>query len=626
MDRVPRDGEVAVAERAGLTTLGARSGRALGLTWRAGPVAASINLVITILQGLVPAGIASLTALLLAGIQLGDHDPSPTMLVAGIAGGGLVLALLPYLSTYTDARVRRQLTLVVQDKLFAAVNRFGGMMRFENPAFLDRLRLAQQAAMTAPDQVTGSLFQIVQGLLSVTSFLGVLIVISPMMAAITVVAAIPVLIVQIVISRARVDMMWKISPRNRRQLFYQMLLLDLAAVKEVRLFGLGDFLLGRLRTETKAINIAEEKVERKSLLFQTPLGALSAIIAGAGLFWMIRGAVRGEFNLGEVSMFVAAVAGVQGALSGIVSSLSQAHHALLLFGHFVDVSDMDSDLPTVTDPKPVGSLKEGIRLSDVWFRYTDDGPWILKGVDLAIPSGQSLALVGLNGAGKSTMVKLLCRLYDPSKGSITWDGVDVRDLDVAELRTRISAVFQDYMSYDLTAAENIGVGDLPHIDDRERIIEAAHKADAHEKVGELARGYDTMLSRIFFQGEDNDDPEQGVSLSGGQWQRIALARAMMRANRDLLILDEPSSGLDAAAEQAVHDKLREYRTGATSVLISHRLGAVRHADRIVVLAEGKIIESGGHDELIDLGGEYARLFKIQAANYTGEFAEEGVGQ
>lgn len=611
--------------RAGLTTLSARAGRALALTWRAGPFAASVNLVITILQGLVPAGIASLTALLLAGIQLGDHDPSPTLLVSGIAGGGVLLALLPYLSTYTDARVRRQLTLVVQDKLFAAVNRFGGMMRFENPAFLDRLRLAQQAAMTAPDQVTGSLFQIVQSTLSVVSFLGVLIVISPLMAAITVVAAVPVLIVQIVISRARVDMMWKISPRNRRQLFYQMLLLDLAAVKEVRLFGLGGFLLGRLRTETRAINIAEEKVERKSLFFQTPLGALSAVIAGAGLFWMIRGAVRGEYNLGEVSMFVAAVAGVQGALSGIVTSLSQAHHALLLFGHFVEVSDMDSDLPVATDPKPVGGLKEGIRLTDVWFRYTDDGPWILKGVDLSIPSGQSLALVGLNGAGKSTMVKLLCRLYDPSKGTITWDGVDVRDLDVAELRTRISAVFQDYMSYDLTAAENIGVGDLPHIDDRERIIEAAQKADAHEKVNELGRGYDTMLSRIFFQGEDNEDPEQGVSLSGGQWQRIALARAMMRANRDLLILDEPSSGLDAAAEQAVHDKLREYRTGATSVLISHRLGAVRHADRIVVLAEGRIIESGGHDELIDLGGEYARLFKIQAANYTGEFAGEAAG-
>ncbi|NUR29727.1 MAG: ABC transporter ATP-binding protein, partial [Catenulispora sp.] len=432
----------------GLRALGGRAGRAVALTWRAGPYSASVNLAITIVQGLIPAGIASLTALLIGGIQNGVTDPDPMLLVTGIAVGGVVMVVLPYLSTYTDARVRRQLTLVVQDRLFAAVNRFGGMMRFENPAFLDRLRLAQQAAMTAPDQVTGSLFQIVQNTLSVVSFLGVLIVISPLMAAITVVAAIPVLIVQIVISKARVDMMWKISPRNRRQLFYQMLLLDLAAVKEVRLFGLGGFLLGRLRTETKAINIAEEKVERKSLFFQTPLGALSAVIAGAGLFWMIRGAIRGEFHLGEVSMFVAAVAGVQGALTSIVSSISQAHNALLMFGHFVEVSDMGSDLPVAADPKPIGSLASGIELSDVWFRYTDDGPWILKGVDLSIPSGQSLARVGLNGAGKSTMVKLLCRLYDPTKGSITWDGVDIREVDVAELRTRNSAVFQDYMSSD----------------------------------------------------------------------------------------------------------------------------------------------------------------------------------
>ena len=615
------------ADSVGLTHLVKRAWRAVVLTWQAGPYAASVNLGIVILQGLFPAAVASLTAVLVNGLQgLPDKKPAvdPMLVVVGIAVIGMILAALPYLATYTNARVRRQLTLVVQDRLFSAVNRFGGMSRFENPAFLDRLRLAQQAAMSAPDQVTGSMFQIVQGALSAITFLGALLVISPVMALITVVAAVPVLVIQVQISRDRAGMMWKISPRNRRQLFYQMLLLDLAAVKEVRLFGLGGFLLKRLRTETRAINAAEEKVERGALYKQSPLGFLSALIAGGGLLWMVSGAVKGEYMIGDVTMFVAAVAGVQAALSGIVTSLSQMYHSLLMFGHFVDVSDMQSDLPAVADPKPIGNLKNGIELSDVWFRYTDDGPWILKGVDLTIPSGQSLALVGLNGAGKSTMVKLLCRLYDPVKGRITWDGTDIREIDPAQLRHRISAVFQDYMSYDLTASENVGIGDLEHIDDRERIIEAAVKADAHDKISDMARGYDTMLSRIFFQGEDNDDPEQGVSLSGGQWQRIALARALMRANRDLLILDEPSSGLDAAAEQAVHDKLREYRTGATSVLISHRLGAVRHADRIVVLAEGRIIENGTHDELLALDGEYARLFHIQAANYTGDRAPENV--
>ncbi|GLZ80885.1 multidrug ABC transporter permease [Actinorhabdospora filicis] len=614
------------AEKAGLSRLIGRGFRAAGLTFRAGPVAASINLVIVVLQGLLPTAVASLTALLLTEIpERGSTGFDPQFLVTGLAVLGVTLVSLPYITSYVHARVRRQLTVIVQERLFAAVNRFGGMSRFENPVFLDKLRLAQQAAMSAPDQVTNSMFSIVQGVLSVITFLGALLFISPLMALITVVAAVPVLFIQLQLSRDRANMSWRISPRNRRQIFYQMLLLDLAAVKEVRLFGLGPFLLKRLNTETHEINAAEEKVERKALYTQTPLGVLGALVAGGGLMWMVWRALDGEFSIGQVSLFVAAVAGVQSGLSSIVSSVSMMYQSLLLFGHFTEVSDMASDLAEPAAPKAIAKLAEdgGIELRDVWFRYTDDGPWILKGVDLRIETGRSLALVGLNGAGKSTMVKLLCRLYDPSKGSIVWDGVDYKDIELHALRDRISAVFQDYMSYDLTAAENIGIGDLTHLDDRERVIDAARKADVDEKISELGRGYETMLSRIFFQGEDNEDPETGVSLSGGQWQRIALARALMRARRDLLILDEPSSGLDAAAEQEVHDRLREYRTGATSVLISHRLGAVRHADRIVVLSEGRIIEDGDHDTLMGLGGEYARLFTIQAANYTGELSAIG---
>lgn len=614
------------AEKAGLTRLVGRGLRAAALTFRAGPVAASINLVIVIAQGLLPTAVASLTALLLAEIPArGSTGFDPQFLVTGLAVLGVILVSLPYVTTYVHARVRRQLTVIVQEGLFAAVNRFAGMSRFENPAFLDKLRLAQQAAMSAPDQVTSAMFSIVQGTLSVITFLGALLFISPVMALITVVAAIPVLFIQLQLSRDRAGLSWNLSPRTRRQIFYQMLLLDLAAVKEVRLFGLGPFLLKRLNGETKEINTAEEKVERKALSTQTPLGVLGALVAGGGLMWMVFQALDHKFNIGEVSLFVAAVAGVQAGLSSIVSSVSSMYQSLLLFGHFTEVTDMASDLPVPAEPKPIAKLAAdgGIELKDVWFRYSDDGPWILKGVDLRIETGRSLALVGLNGAGKSTMVKLLCRLYDPSKGAILWDGVDYRDIAPDALRDRVSAVFQDYMSYDLSAAENIGIGDLGHLEDRDRVIEAARKADIDEKIGELGRGYDTMLSRIFFQGSDNDDPEVGVSLSGGQWQRIALARALMRAHRDLLILDEPSSGLDAAAEQEVHDRLREYRTGATSVLISHRLGAVRHADRIVVLSEGKIIEDGDHDTLMGLGGEYARLFTIQAANYTGELSVVG---
>ena len=607
-----------------------RAFRALALTWQAGPVAATAYLVVTVLQGVLPAGTTLLTKWLLDGLQFsqtpaelippGQAPPSvsPMLLVAAIGVIGILVAALPYLTSYLQGRLKRGVSLVVQDRLFGAVNGFDGMARFENPAFLDRLRMAQQAASMAPEQTAQSIFGIIQNVITIVSFLGVLLVISPIMTAVTILAAVPAFFVQLAISRQQAGMMWMMSPRSRRQIFYQMMLLDLAAVKEIRLFNLGDFLLGRMRRETVEINKAEEKIDRKIVKTQGPLAGLGAVVAAGGLVWMISATLAGQFTIGDVSAFIAAVAGVQGAIGGMVSGATQGYEALLMFGHYVDVSDMKSELPAPENPVPVPKLAEGIRVEDVWFRYTDDGPWVLKGVTLDIPFGGSLALVGINGAGKSTLVKLLCRLYDPTKGRITWDGVDLRDVDINEFRDRVSAVFQDYMSYDLSASENVGVGDLAHLDDRDKIVTAARKADADEFVSELPRGYDTMLSRIFFQGEDNDDPEQGVTLSGGQWQRIALARALMRDGRDLLILDEPSAGLDAAAEQAVHDRLRQYREGATSVLISHRMGAVRHADRIVVLQEGQITETGTHATLIRADGEYARLFNIQAANYVGD--------
>jgi ATP-binding cassette subfamily B protein len=588
------------------------------LTWKAGPIAATVYLLLIFTRGILPVGITLLTKWLLDAIQFIDRKPpvaSPLMLVVGIGTLGVAIAVIPYIVAYLQSRLRRGVTLLVQDRLYSSVNRFDGMANFENPAFLDRLRMAQQAATMAPDQVANSIFGMVQSTITVVSFLGLLWYISPLMTVITVLAAVPLLFIQLSISRQQSTMMWKFSPRSRRQLFYQMLMLDLAAVKEVRLFGLGGFLLGRMRRETIEINAAEDRLDRKVMTSQGPLAALGSVVAAGGLVWMVGATLNGEFTIGDVSAFIAAVAGVQTALSSIVSGATQGYQALLLFGHYVDVSEMQSELPAAPDGRSVPPLQNAITVEDVWFRYTDEGPWVLKGVSAVIPFGRSLALVGLNGAGKSTLVKLLCRFYDPTRGSIKWDGVDIREVDVATLRHRISAVFQDYMSYDLSAAENIGVGDLEHLHDSDRIRTAAAEAGVDGFVSKMPRGYDTMLSRIFFQGEDNDDPEQGMTLSGGQWQRIALARAMMRAGRDLLILDEPSAGLDAASEQAVHDRLREYRTGATSVLISHRLGTVRRADRIMVLQSGQITEDGTHDELMAAGGEYARLFNIQAASY-----------
>jgi ATP-binding cassette subfamily B protein len=333
---------------------------------------------------------------------------------------------------------------------------------------------------------------------------------------------------------------------------------------------------------------------------------------------MVREIAAGRAGIGDLAVLTAAVAGMQTSLSGIVTQLAQLNEALILVGHYGHVVSAGPDLPEPAGGgRAVAPLRRGIELRDVWFRYDESHPWVLRGVTLTIPYGRSVALVGLNGAGKSTIVKLLCRMYDPQRGTITWDGADLRELDVAGLRRRIGAVFQDYMTYDLTAAENIALGDLDAMDRPERVEAAARWAQIHDRLAGLPDGYATMLSRYFGSGPEGGDA--GVMLSGGQWQRVALARAMLRADgSDLLILDEPSSGLDPDAEHAVHRRLTACRAGRSSLLISHRLNTVRGADHIIVLDAGQVAEEGGHDELMELRGTYFRLFTRQAEGFQVE--------
>jgi ATP-binding cassette subfamily B protein len=236
---------------------------------------------------------------------------------------------------------------------------------------------------------------------------------------------------------------------------------------------------------------------------------------------------------------------------------------------------------------------------------------VLTDVSFSIPANAMVALVGVNGAGKSTLIKLLCRLYEPTSGAIVWDGVDIATIGAAGLRACLAVVFQDFMAYDFTAAENIGLGDVRRMADRAALRAAATDARVHDTLAGLPAGYDTMLSRAFGGGD-----QSGVQLSGGQWQRVALARALLRHDADLLILDEPTAGLDAAAEAEVLSRLHTLRRGRTTLLISHRLSAVRSADRIVVLAGGRVAEQGDHASLVAAGGEYARLFERQAAGYA----------
>jgi ATP-binding cassette subfamily B protein len=526
---------------------------------------------------------------------------------------GLVSGLLPVSTEYLKQRLDRVVAVLTMDRLYQAMGRLTGLARMEDPRFRDKLQLAQQTGRSGPGQLVDDGLGAVQAAITTAGFLGTLLVLNAGMAMIVLVAAIPALIAHMRLSRARAEVMWSITPAERREVFYAELLSSLDAAKELRLLGLGDLFRRRMLVELTAAHAVVEGQDRRDARVRGMLAGLTALVSAAGLVWSVWLAVSGSLSIGDVAMFVAAVAGVQGASQSLVHNLASAHHSVLLFHHYQEIESQPPDLPASAAPVPV--LRQGIELRDVWFRYADDQPWVLCGVNLTIPHGRSLALVGLNGAGKSTIVKLLCRFYDPSRGAILWDGADIRSFSVDELRARIGAVFQDYMRYDLTAAENVGLGDVSSMDDRSRVVAAAERAGANNMVAALPRGYDTLLSRMFFDEADREDPETGVLLSGGQWQRLALARAFLRDRRDLMILDEPSSGLDAQAEHELHSSLRRHREGATSVLISHRLGAVRDAGVIAVLTGGQVSELGTHDELMFLDGDYARLFRLQASGY-----------
>ncbi|MGA8113733.1 MAG: ABC transporter ATP-binding protein [Actinocatenispora sp.] len=596
------------------STLRGRVARTVTMTVRADPVSALAALALAATTGLVPVGTAMVARALVDAVAT---DAVSTTLVALGVGYAVVLAagtMAPDVQGYLAGKLARATGFQVNRHLYQAVNADPGLRQLERPEYQDQLHLAGQAGEMAPDQLISSALAIITALVSTVGLTGVMLSIQPAVAGLVLLGTVPVLIAERRLTRLRIANRQAVTPVERRRTFYRSLIVDPTAAKEIRLFGLGRFFHDRMLADLSAANRMEQRLERRTLRVRGLLGIVSGLVVFGCLLLLSR-QVRSDLTAGDVAAFLTSLTSLTGALAGVVGAAVMVGEGYLLFSLFQDVVDQPA-ARTVRSRTTVPALRDAIRIEDVWFRYADDLPWALRGVDLVIPAGGSVALVGLNGSGKSTLVKLLCRLYEPTRGRISWDGVDLAELDPVALRDRIGAVFQDFMPYDLTAADNIGVGDLARFDDDTAITRAAELAQVSGDLAALPQGYRTMLSRVLFH--DPLDPETdttAVQLSGGQWQRVALSRMFLRGDRDLLVLDEPSSGLDPEAEARVHEAVARTMTGRARLLVSHRLSAVREAQLIFVLESGRIVERGTHDELMVRGGRYAALFSRQASGY-----------
>lgn len=398
---------------------------------------------------------------------------------------------------------------------------------------------------------------------------------------------------------------WKqrVTADERKAHYYEWVLTSLENAQEVRLFSLGEHFRERFRTLRARLRGERLALVRDQGVAGIAGGAFGLVILGAAMGLMVWKAVSGAVTLGEVAMFYQAFSQGQKLMRSLLESAGQMYSNTLFLGNLFQFLELEPRVVNAPQPLPPPALREGVRFRGVTFAYPGSDRPVLEGFDLEIPAGQVVAIVGSNGAGKTTLIKLLCRFYDPDAGAVEWDGVDLRELEQAELRRRITVLFQQPARFNLTFAENIVLGDLYLPPERERIEAAAHAAGAHAPAMNLPHGYDTLLGK-WFAG--------GAELSVGEWQRVALARAFYR-DAPLVLLDEPTSAMDSWAENEWMERFRDLVRGKTALIITHRFTTAMRADVIHVMREGRIVESGTHGQLVRAGGLYAHSWTTQMA-------------
>jgi ATP-binding cassette subfamily B protein len=480
------------------------------------------------------------------------------------------------------------------------------LTHFENPDYYDKLQNARREADWRSLQIVNGGFYVIQNIITLVSFAALLVRFSPLLALILFAAMLPAFIAQSRYAELNFRVLSWRAPEFRRLHYMEYLLTDHDAVKEVKLFRLGEPLLARYTSLFWKFLREDQSIAQRRSLASLGWGLLATVSYYGSYAWIVYRAVGGTISLGDMTLYLGIFRASQNMFEAVFFGLSELYENGLFMSNLFAFLALEPQMVAARQPQPMPArIEHGIEFRNVSFRYEGTDRWALRNVSLTIRPGEKVALVGRNGAGKTTLIKLLTRLYDPTEGQILLDGVDLRDLDINELRQRIGVIFQDFVRYVMTASENIGFGQIEALDDRARIAASAAKSGADALIEKLPQRYDTMLGRWFNDGRE---------LSGGEWQKIALARAFMR-DCEVLVLDEPTAALDAEQEMRVFEQFRELTHDRIAVLISHRFSTVRMADRIFVVDEGRISEQGTHADLVLQGGTYARLFTLQAESY-----------
>ncbi|NIJ69131.1 ABC transporter ATP-binding protein [Xanthomonas sp. 60] len=588
--------------------------------WQTSPALTLVSLGLRLVRALLPVAMLYVGKLIIdAAVLLSQHEagfpPFGQALASGLLNPLLGLLALEFalaigsdllgrLVSYADSLLSELFTNAISVQLMEHAASLD-LEDFEDPELQDKLDRARRQTMGRMNLMSLLFGQVQDGITVISLAVG-LVVYAPWLIVLLALALVPAFIGESHFNAAGYSLNFQWTPERRQLDYLRQVGASVETAKEVKIFNLHRFLIERYRLLAERFFLANRRLARRRALWGTLLAALGTLGYYAAYAYIAWRTVRGDFSIGDLTFLAGSFLRLRQLLEGLLTGFSQvASQALYLddlYGFFRIEPEIHSRENALPIPRPIS---QGFVFEDVGFRYPDAEKWAVRHLDFHLRAGEVLALVGENGAGKTTLVKLLARLYDPDEGRILLDGQDLRDYDLDDLRANLGVIFQDFVRYNLTAGENIGVGQVDALGDQARIQQAAQRGNAEAVIEGLALGYQQVIGRRF---------KQGVDLSGGQWQKIAIARAYMR-QAQVMILDEPTAALDARAEFEVFERFRDLSDQRTAVLISHRFSSVRMADRILVLADGGIEASGSHAELMAQGGRYAELFELQAAGY-----------